>query len=158
VVLLAAASDKAFDLLGRDGTLTGRSDIWRLAIEVRSSSFSQWVGRGLDFWSPSNPDAVLIWRAVKWTPFSSHNSYLDWWLMLGTIGALLILAWVSSVLIRSAAVSMRQRRLICLFPLALCVSISSFTEQYLVSPIGLMLLALVSAASIGALSRTHDSV
>ena len=153
LVLLVAASDWAFGLLGRDGTLTGRSEIWRLVLDVRSRSSNPWLGRGLGFWSASNPDALWIWRKVQWTPFSSHNSFLDWWLMLGTIGGGLILLWVGWILLRSAKVSLVDPRLLGLFPLALATAISSYTEQYLVSPIALAVLGLVSASSVASLTR-----
>jgi exopolysaccharide production protein ExoQ len=153
LVLLVVASDWAFGLLGRDGTLTGRSEIWRLVLDVRSRSSHPWLGRGLGFWSASNPDALLIWRKVRWTPFSSHNSFLDWWLMLGTVGAVLILLWVGSLLLRSAKVSLVDVRLLGLFPLALATAISSYMEQYLISPIALAVLGLVSASSVASFAR-----
>jgi len=73
-------------MLGRDATLTGRTDIWRLALDMRGNAL---VGRGFDsFW--------LGWRLLKvqnvyrFQLQEAHNGYLEIYLNLGWIGIVLL--------------------------------------------------------------------
>jgi exopolysaccharide production protein ExoQ len=147
LALMLAAPDRVFGALGRDGTLTGRSEIWRLVIEAQSRSEHPWLGRGLGFWSAGNRDAVEIWQRVRWTPYSSHSSYLDWWLLFGTISIAILAWWILSTCYHAARVSTRCLGFAALLPLALFVVLSSITEQYLISPNGVATLSFVSAVA-----------
>ena len=74
------------DAVGRDATLTGRTDIWRLALSMRGNAM---LGRGFEsFW--------LGWRLVKVQGIytfqlqEAHNGYLEVYLNLGWIGVTLL--------------------------------------------------------------------
>jgi exopolysaccharide production protein ExoQ len=72
--------------VGRDATLTGRTDIWRLALSMRGNAL---LGRGFEsFW--------LGWRLLKvqdayrFQLQEAHNGYLEIYLNLGWIGVTLL--------------------------------------------------------------------
>jgi O-antigen ligase len=74
-------------LLGRDATLTGRTDIWRIVLREAVDVI---VGAGYqDFWQRPQPSAVM------WEIFGhmnqAHNGYIETYLNGGVVGLLLLL-------------------------------------------------------------------
>jgi O-antigen ligase len=78
-----------------DATFTGRTDIWRFAMEAIRDNF--WTGRGFEaFWYTaslrSGDDNTMRWMGDV---ANSHNSYVDLALTIGVPGlALVIVAFV----------------------------------------------------------------
>ncbi|MBS3027710.1 MAG: O-antigen ligase family protein [Dolichospermum sp. DET50] len=74
-----------FASIGKDATLTGRTDLWPLVIEMIWKH--PWLGYGYGgFWRGWNSEAAYIWRASGWTPTHPHNGFLALWLDLGLLG------------------------------------------------------------------------
>jgi O-antigen ligase len=77
--------DIVFGLLGKDETLTGRTDIWAslgLAIEKKPM-----LGYGyLAFWGLDSEPRYWLERAVDWNAPSGHNGWLDLAISLGVVG------------------------------------------------------------------------
>ncbi len=70
------------DALGRDTTLTGRTDIWDEVLEVKINPI---IGTGYDsFWLGER--AEPFWDKYYWNPNQAHNGYLETYLNLGFIG------------------------------------------------------------------------
>jgi O-antigen ligase len=80
-------------LVGRNATLTGRTDIWAgLIPEVQERPF---LGSGFSsFWTPHN-------RAIH-IGGEAHNGYLDVWLGLGFVGLLVTLIFLLSCSFKAA--------------------------------------------------------
>lgn len=80
-----AAPDVVLGLLGKDETLTGRTDIWASlgqAIEKKPV-----LGYGyLAFWGLDSEPRYWLERAVDWNAPSGHNGWLDLAISLGVIG------------------------------------------------------------------------
>lgn len=76
--------EPALAVLGRDVTLTGRTDIW--AAVVASIAEQPWLGYGHNaFWDQWGP-STSVKDAVGWATPNSHNGLLDLWLDLGFVG------------------------------------------------------------------------
>ncbi len=76
--------------LGKDSTLTGRSDIWSHVID--SIARRPVLGYGYDaFWQGLKGPSLLITSAVGWQVPHSHNGYLEVLLALGAVGLALFL-------------------------------------------------------------------
>ena len=77
-------------LLGRDPTLTGRTEIWAqvwLAILKRP-----WLGYGFSaFWRGTRGASFEVVVALKFILFHAHNGFLEIWLELGVAGLLLFM-------------------------------------------------------------------
>lgn len=75
-------------LLSKDPTLTGRTELWSL---VWNSILQRpWLGYGFDsFWMGLQGESLGIIRAVGWLVPTAHNGYLDLLLNMGFVGALL---------------------------------------------------------------------
>ncbi|MBE7217625.1 MAG: O-antigen ligase family protein [Caulobacteraceae bacterium] len=76
----------AFKALGKDPTLTGRTDIW--AAVGRRIAEQPLAGYGYGaFWERYSIPARLIRKETGWAVPSAHNGWLDLLLQLGWIGA-----------------------------------------------------------------------
>jgi O-antigen ligase len=69
-------------LLGRDATLTDRTVIWEILVDLARER--PWLGRGYGgFWFSD----VYLWFADRWGAIDhAHNGYMDLWLELGYVG------------------------------------------------------------------------
>jgi exopolysaccharide production protein ExoQ len=80
--------DAVTAILGRDPTLSGRTELWRLTVE--NIAQSPVLGHGYDaFWNVSSQQATRIRGAIGWPAPTSHDGYLDLLLDLGFAGLLL---------------------------------------------------------------------
>ena len=68
--------------LGRNTTLTGRTDIWAdvLAMDTRP-----WFGAGFESFFLGDR-LTILWAKYWWHPNESHNGYLETYLTLGLVG------------------------------------------------------------------------
>lgn len=90
ITLAIANLDPVFAVLGRDATLTGRTDIW--AAVLLSIAERPLLGYGYTaFWAGWNGPALAVVGAVGWETPHSHNGLLDLWLDLGVVGLLTFL-------------------------------------------------------------------
>jgi len=72
--------------LGRDPTLTGRTDIWKLVLSMERNPL---LGTGFEsFWLGSRLDK--IWNIYWWHPNEAHNGYIEVYLNLGCMGLVLL--------------------------------------------------------------------
>ena len=121
------------ELLGKDPTLTGRTDLWALVwpdIWLRPV-----LGWGLTaFWIPGNPAADEISTTLGWVVPEAHNGLLEVLLELGFVG----LAVFGAILLRAVIVgarSLHTRDAESGVTLLLCcagIFLSSVSEQVLV--------------------------
>jgi exopolysaccharide production protein ExoQ len=69
-------------LVGRDSTLTGRTDIWASVLALAKN---RWLGTGFEsFWL--GPRLEAIWSQYWYHPIEAHNGYLETYLNLGWVG------------------------------------------------------------------------
>jgi O-antigen ligase len=77
--------DLLFAVLGRDATLTGRTDIW-VALG-RQFDLSPWLGHGFGaFWLPDSPTAYYVREETEWPVPTAHNGFLEIVMALGLLG------------------------------------------------------------------------
>jgi O-antigen ligase len=82
--------DLVLDLLGKDPTLTDRTNVWKLVLEVQTNLF---FGAGFEsFWLGERREE--IWRHFWWHPIQAHNGYLETYLSLGLVGLGLMLVLI----------------------------------------------------------------
>lgn len=81
-------------MLGRDATLTGRTDLWNVLMGIAGES--RLLGRGYgSFWIGDIGND--LWSIFGWLPTQGHNGYLDIYLELGLVGAALLGAGVLAI-------------------------------------------------------------
>lgn len=87
-VLLPAsflAPDLFLGVIGKDSTLTGRTDVWDAVVELISQKpVLGWGYRAM--WIPADPISVWVDSRAGWRVPSAHNSFLEFTLEIGLIG------------------------------------------------------------------------
>ncbi len=91
------APEIVFALLGRDATLTGRTDIWIALAENIVQKPVLGYGYGV-FWAPESGPGNWVRDALQWDAPTAHNSWLEVTIALGFIGlAFLMLDFLMTV-------------------------------------------------------------
>lgn len=128
------ASDVVFGLLGKDATLTGRTEIW--AAIVRQIEQRPWTGYGYEaVWTDKSgrgPFAFIV-KEAGFTPQHAHNSWLEQWLGIGLIG---LVAWglfYLQALTTAIVAVFRHRGAYLAFPFLLMFSLITLTESIAVT-------------------------
>lgn len=74
------------ELLGRDPTLTDRTEVWEDALALVSNPV---LGMGFEsFWLGQR--LTILWSKWWWQPNQSHNGYIETYLNLGAVGVFLL--------------------------------------------------------------------
>jgi len=91
-VLFLNVSSGILNSIGRDSTLTGRTEIWH---EVIGLSGNPLIGTGFEsFWL--GPRLEAMWSKHWWHPNEAHNGYIEVYLNLGWLGLALLFAVVAN--------------------------------------------------------------
>jgi exopolysaccharide production protein ExoQ len=80
------AGGDILETMGRNPTLTGRTEVWKLVLSMTRNPL---VGTGFEsFWL--GPRLEKIWSIYWWHPNEAHNGYIEVFLNLGWIGIALL--------------------------------------------------------------------
>jgi exopolysaccharide production protein ExoQ len=105
LVIMIVFPDSLLEMIGKDPTLTGRTEIWAFVIDdIWMKPLLGWGYFG--FWLLNNPAAIQISDAVHWTVPQAHNGLLELLLNLGLLGT----AAFISFFIRNLALAVRCLR------------------------------------------------
>lgn len=90
-IIVTVDPETILTALGRDATLTGRTDVWDKV--NYAISYRPWLGYGYgSFWNMWGGTYGTLWSPDDyWTPGSAHNAYLDITVNLGYIGLAIFL-------------------------------------------------------------------
>jgi exopolysaccharide production protein ExoQ len=133
--LVAAGSDAVDFLLaalGRNATLTGRTDLWRYAVHIIASQ--PVLGYGFQaFWLHDQIDAEALWSRfsiASRTGFHFHSSYVEAAVELGYAGVAVLIATFLGILIGTLRWSWQDRSVPAAFFVAVvcCLVARSITE------------------------------
>jgi exopolysaccharide production protein ExoQ len=74
-----------FDVLGKDSSLTGRTDLWLYVIDKIKEN--PWLGYGYGaFWQGFDGPSAYVWLAQPFQAVHPHSGYLDLLLDVGIVG------------------------------------------------------------------------
>jgi len=142
--------EQIFEMLGRDSTLTNRTELWEV---VRAQKANSFVGAGfMSFWTGARMAAV--WAALGVGINQAHNGYLEQFLNLGYVGVafifLLMLVAVGKILTQ-----FKSDPDVALLRLCLLVAIALFnyTEAAFYGVSSIWTLFLVACLDVTPLSR-----
>jgi len=83
---VSLAPEIMFGLIGKDPSLTGRTDIWAALIDAIEKR--PWLGHGYGaFWPVESEPAFRVREAVEWDAPTAHNGWFETALGLGLLGA-----------------------------------------------------------------------
>jgi exopolysaccharide production protein ExoQ len=156
LIMLLGGQSVVTSALGRDSTLSGRTDIWKASIAAADNPL---FGTGYEsFWNANAPKVARILTQLGFLDMSNlvsaHNGYLEVYLDMGLVGLSLI-AFILISGYRSAGEAFRRNRQLGDLILAFVVTgvFYSITEAgfRVLSPSWIfLLLALVSANGFAA--------
>ncbi len=145
-LLLLGLGAGAFELLGRDGSLTGRTDIWHYALRMIAQRWLLGYGYEALWMVPSY--ALYAVQVLAWEAPNSHNGYLETMLGLGIVGLGLAVALLVVNLVRLARLAGRLEPVAMLVALPFMVGfvVRNFMESGFINQTSLdwVVLAMVS--------------
>jgi O-antigen ligase len=100
VILFPYILEDFFNLIGKDPTFTGRTDLWGDALSLVSSKIIWGVGYGA-FWVPDSAQLNYIYKIYIWLPQQSHNGYIDITVENGLIGLSILISMIVSYFYRN---------------------------------------------------------
>jgi O-antigen ligase len=107
VLVYLTAPGLVLGLIGKDETLTGRTDIWvelAAAIEQKPA-----LGYGyLAFWGLDSEPRYWLEKAVAWNAPSGHNGWLDLAISLGLVGVAIFAIGLLATLWQAVSLSLRS--------------------------------------------------
>jgi exopolysaccharide production protein ExoQ len=105
IMVAMIAPDTLLEMIGKDPTLTGRTEIWTYVIQ--DIWMKPLLGWGYYvFWEPTNPYAAEISNALRWSVPNAHNGLLEFLLGVGVLGTALF----AFILIRTIVLAVRCLR------------------------------------------------
>jgi exopolysaccharide production protein ExoQ len=159
VALVASYWREIVYSVGKDPTLTGRTEIWQA---VGASIMKRpLLGYGyMGFWQGFTGESANVSLQNGWAVSSSHNGFLEIWLTLGAIGVILILLSFAKAFAEAAACLLRRSSQyiewdICIVFLTL---VTAMDEEQMMIPNNLMwILYIVAAVGLAEEKRLlHD--
>lgn len=124
------ASDVLFKALGKDATLTGRTEIWAAAIHQIEKR--PWTGYGYGaVWDDTSRWGPLpkIVKEAGWKPHHSHNSWIEQWLGIGLFG---LAAWgllFLQTFVLAVVAVFRDKGAYLALPFLIVYGVTSLTES-----------------------------
>lgn len=121
-------------LLGKEPTLTGRTNVWREIWPFIQDRY--WNGYGYGgFWVDEDGPSGQLWDRLFLVIPGAHNGFLDLWLDVGLIGLMLFAIAFFATARRSWQLVMRQSDVTDIFPLVFLILLLAlnFTESSLVA-------------------------
>jgi exopolysaccharide production protein ExoQ len=100
-LILLIAPVEFLELLGRDATLTGRTDIW--AILSRQAMEVPWTGYGyMAFWANETGPVFWVRQGTDWPVPTAHNGWIETALAVGLPGVAMMALVFGRALVRAA--------------------------------------------------------
>jgi O-antigen ligase len=98
-VIVALSPDSFLEMIGKDPTLTGRTDLWPYLIPYISER--PMLGSGFfAFWSSVNPAANEISSLLGWPATHAHNGLMEMLLEVGIVGTIFfVFLWARNVVL-----------------------------------------------------------
>jgi O-antigen ligase len=111
--------------LGKADSLTGRTDLWAAVLHMIRQRPLLGYGYG-SFWLGTEGPSQHVFPEIPWVPTHAHNGFLDLWLELGLIGALVFGSASAHGLLRVASHPSADRLKHVLWPLLLLAALTLF--------------------------------
>ncbi len=158
VVLAYGNLERLAGLLGKDVSLTGRTDLWSAV--WREIGRRPLLGWGYDaYWNGFFSPAHELWVEMDWLPPHSHNAILDYLLVIGIPGAGLFVAAFVRGMYRATRFIRENPGGLALFPIMMLSYgfIFSLTEAGVVGRTARWVLFVVALLTAGSNESTSTS-
>jgi O-antigen ligase len=130
-------SGSVLAMMGRDATFTGRTDVWRVLLDLKTDPL---VGTGFcSFWS----DKFYQSQLPDWVAFSAHNGYLETYIDGGWCGVFLLGVMLLIVGLRiNRHLAFGGNYALVRFAVFVAILVGAFSESHFgrMSPLGFLFL------------------
>ena len=130
LLVIVTRSDLIFELLGKDATLTGRTEIWGGIMHQMQQR--PWTGFGYGVvWDDTTPGGPAAWIAheAKFTAAHAHSGWLEVYLALGLPGVVVFGAWFIEMWGRSLWAAYARPSGWLLMPMMTAYTLTMLTES-----------------------------
>ncbi len=136
-----------FELIGKDPSLTGRTDIWVALVDTIAAR--PWLGYGYGaFWNPVSEPAYWVRISVEWAAPTAHNGWLDIALSVGVTGVVLFAISFGATLLRAIRLGLQHRFAIFALGYLAQLGLFSFSESILLEQNSLVWVTYVALAAL----------
>ena len=128
--VVLVASNLVLAALGKDATLTGRTQIWTAV--MRRIQDRPWLGYGYGaVWDDTAPWSPLAWiiKQAGFRPYHAHNSWLQQWLDLGIAGLIAWALYFTETVTRAVISLYRSAGAYLAVPFLLVFAMTTLTES-----------------------------
>ena len=157
--LLVEQSETVLNALGKDSTLTGRTELWDSVVDKIEHRPLLGYGFGA-FWLGLDGDSAFVWFETRWDPTHAHNGILDLMLDAGLAGTLLYALIFIGTARRALEWLRRQESAIGSWPLIYLafVLVTNLSESAVLRPNSLFWILFVSLSfSLASETGTAES-
>ncbi|MNQ42952.1 O-Antigen ligase [compost metagenome] len=129
-LLITMRSDLVFDLLGKDATLTGRTQIWTAILHQMEQR--PWTGFGYGaVWDDTSPGGAHAWitHEAKFSAAHAHSGWMEVYLALGLPGVIIFAAWFIEMWGRSLWAAYARPSGWLLMPMMTAYTLTMLTES-----------------------------
>ncbi|MNU62820.1 O-Antigen ligase [compost metagenome] len=130
VLLVTMRSDLLFELLGKDATLTGRTELWSAILHQMEQR--PWTGFGYGaVWDDTSPGSAHAWITyeAKFSAAHAHSGWIEVYLALGIPGVVLLAGWFIEMWGRSLWAAYARPSGWLLMPMMTAYSLTMLTES-----------------------------
>lgn len=132
--LVLSNNEVVFDALGRDATLTDRTEIWSAVIHMIREQ--PWLGYGYGgFWLGWAGPSAYVLLTIYFDPLTAHNGLLELWLGLGLLGVMVFTLGFVVAFLRAIAWARTAGSVVRLWPFAYLtlVLLQNLTESVILT-------------------------
>lgn len=157
VLMFSIAPVAILEALGRDATLTGRTDIWLvLADQIQARP---WTGYGYGaFWDGVYGPAYWVRQRTQWPVPTAHNGWLEIALGIGLPGIILMAMSLLISIVRAAGRLFRGPEVFWALIFLILVALIGISESNLLQRNAITWVLFVATAARLALPRRYDDV
>jgi exopolysaccharide production protein ExoQ len=145
-----------FGLIGRDATLTGRTEIWAALQQYLQARPLFGYGYG-GFWIQPLGPAFLVRELLEWKVPNAHNGWLETQLALGVVGLAVMAAAFAQTLAQSLSFAMRWPVGPCMIAYLAAYALFSVSESMVLQHNNLTWILFVVIATKVALPPNHKA-
>jgi O-antigen ligase len=146
--------------VGKDTTLTGRTDLWAVAMIMIQRH--PWLGYGFGaFWRGPVGDSGEFWAAVGWPTPHAHNGFIDLALDLGVVGLVTFAVGLGTAMLAAVSRARAGRTIGALAPLMILGYTGAYnlTESVILrqNTLFLVLYAIATSMACGGSEQARGS-
>jgi O-antigen ligase len=157
LVLGTVQMDDLLEFIGKDASLTGRTEIWEAVHEI--IALRPLTGYGYAaFWVQGSNGVLRVWDHVAWEVTSAHSGYLEVMLQFGALGLILVglLVLVTLLLAIRAACRGGQRVAIWVMLYLGVMGVLNKSESVLLGPDLMMVYWIMAVLTLAGVKRRGE--